>query len=60
MQVLNEMKANQSIRFLLIKIWSHLSRRRRFQLLVLINLMLLSGLAEMLSLGAVLPFSCFK
>ena len=56
MQVLNEMKTNQSIRFLLIKIWSHLSRRRRLQLLVLINLMLLSGLAEMLSLGAVLPF----
>jgi ABC-type multidrug transport system fused ATPase/permease subunit len=38
------------------RIWSHLSRRRRLQLAVLLLVMLASGLAELVSLGAVLPF----
>jgi ATP-binding cassette subfamily B protein len=40
----------------LIRIWGHLSPRRRRQLPVLAILMLLSGLAEAMTLGAVLPF----
>jgi ABC-type multidrug transport system fused ATPase/permease subunit len=41
---------------LLRRIWGHLSRRRRLQLGVLLVVMLASGLAELVSLGAVLPF----
>ena len=41
---------------LLYQIWGHLSRRRRFQLALMMIVMLSSGLAELLSLGAVLPF----
>jgi ABC-type multidrug transport system fused ATPase/permease subunit len=41
---------------LLLRIWRHLSRRRRLQLAVLLLVILASGLAELISLGAVLPF----
>jgi len=41
---------------LLRRIWGHLCRRRRLQLGVLLLVMLASGLAELVSLGAVLPF----
>jgi ABC-type multidrug transport system fused ATPase/permease subunit len=41
---------------LLRRIWDFLSRRRRLQLAVLLLVMLASGLAELVSLGAVLPF----
>ncbi len=41
---------------LLLGIWGHLSRRRRFQLGLLLVVMLASGVAELVSLGAVLPF----
>jgi ABC-type multidrug transport system fused ATPase/permease subunit len=41
---------------LLRRIWCHLSRRRRLQLAVLLLVILASGLAELVSLGAVLPF----
>jgi ABC-type multidrug transport system fused ATPase/permease subunit len=41
---------------LLRRIWGHLSRRRRRQLAVLLLVMLASGSAELVSLGAVLPF----
>jgi ATP-binding cassette subfamily B protein len=41
---------------LLRGIWGHLSRRRRLQLAVLLLVMLASGVAELVSLGAVLPF----
>ena len=41
---------------LLRKIWSHLSQRRRLQVALLLLVMLSSGLAELISLGAVLPF----
>ena len=46
----------RSTRSLLLGIWGHLSQRRRFQLGVLLLVMLASGVAELLSLGAVLPF----
>lgn len=41
---------------LLVGIWSNLSRRRRRQLGLLLIVMLISGFAELISLGAVLPF----
>jgi len=46
----------QSTRTLLRGIWGHLSRRRRIQLGLLLVVMLANGLAELVSLGAVLPF----
>jgi ATP-binding cassette, subfamily B, bacterial PglK len=47
---------SQSTRTLLLGIWGHLSRRRRIQLGLLLVVMLASGVAELVSLGAVLPF----
>ena len=41
---------------LLIRLWSHLSRRRQYQFVMLTGLMLVSAFAEVVSLGAVLPF----
>lgn len=41
---------------LLRKIWGHLSRRRKVQLSCLLLIMLVSGSAELISLGAVMPF----
>jgi ATP-binding cassette, subfamily B, bacterial PglK len=46
----------QSTRTLLLGMWGHLSRRRRIQLGLLLVVMLASGGAELVSLGAVLPF----
>jgi len=40
----------------LCRLWDQLTQRRRRQLLLVAGLMLLSSLAEMLSLGAVVPF----
>lgn len=41
---------------LLARLWRHLSRRRQRQFLLLLGLMLVSAFAEVVSLGAVLPF----
>lgn len=41
---------------LLIRLWNHLSHRRQRQFMLLTGLMLVSALAEVVSLGAVLPF----
>ena len=41
---------------LLVRLWRHLPRRRKNQLVPLIGLMLVSALAEVVSLGAVIPF----
>ncbi len=41
---------------LLLRLWQHLSRRRQVQFFLLLGLMLISALAEVVSLGAVLPF----
>ena len=47
---------SQSTSTLLMGIWGHLSRHRRIQLGLLLVVMLASGGAELVSLGAVLPF----
>jgi ATP-binding cassette, subfamily B, bacterial PglK len=41
---------------LLIRLWNHLARRKRLQFALLIVLMVVSAFAEVVSLGAVLPF----
>ena len=41
---------------LLVRLWHHLSRRRKRQFVLLLGLMLVSAFAEVISLGAVLPF----
>lgn len=41
---------------LMVRIWHHLSRRRKLQFGLLLGLMLISAFAEIVSLGAVLPF----
>ena len=51
-----QLSGSLSIISLLFGIWSHLSRRRRIQLFLLFIIMLISGLSELVSLGAVLPF----
>jgi ABC-type multidrug transport system fused ATPase/permease subunit len=49
-------QTNQSITQLLRRLWHHLSARRRSQFVLLLVLMLLTSFAEILSIGAVLPF----
>lgn len=41
---------------LLLRIWQHLSRRRKFQFGLVLGLTLVSAFTEIVSLGAVLPF----
>lgn len=41
---------------LLMRLWHHLTRRRQRQFVLLMGLMLVSAFAEVVSLGAVLPF----
>lgn len=43
---------NQAI----VSLWSHLKRARRIQFVVLLALMMLASMAEMISIGAVVPF----
>ena len=50
------MQPNQSIITLLKRLWHHISPRRRGQFGLLLVLMLLASFAEILSIGAVLPF----
>ncbi len=50
------MQPNQSITQLLHRLWKHISSRRRGQFALLLALTALSSLAEIVSLGAVLPF----
>ena len=47
---------NHSIRHLLKRLWTHINPRRRRQFGLLLVLMLFSSFAEILSIGAVLPF----
>lgn len=47
---------NRPLRMLLLQLWSHLSRRRQLQFAMVLGLMLISAFAEMLTLGAILPF----
>ena len=50
------MQSTQPIAQLLTRLWRHVSPRRRVQFGMLVVLMLLAALAEILSIGAVLPF----
>ncbi len=50
------MRENQAISSLLKRLWHHISPRRRGQFGLLLLLMLLASFAEILSIGAVLPF----
>jgi ATP-binding cassette subfamily B protein len=50
------MIANQSIAELIIRLWSHFTLRRQRQFMLLSLLILLCSFAEILSIGAVLPF----
>jgi ABC-type multidrug transport system fused ATPase/permease subunit len=50
------MNSHQSITSLLKRLWYHISPRRRRQFGLLLVLMFLTSVAEILSLGAVLPF----
>ncbi len=47
---------NGNILNLLVRLWHHLSRRRQRQFMLLLGLMLVNAFAEVISLGAVLPF----
>lgn len=47
---------SSSLKSLLLGIWAHLSRLRRTQFALLLIIMLVSGAAELISLGAVFPF----
>ena len=40
----------------MLGIWKHFTRRRRIQFCLLLMVMFVSGFAEILSLGAVVPF----
>ena len=53
---MNTTVKRQSSRGLVLRLVGHLSRKRRWQLIALVNLMLISGIAELISLGTVLPF----
>jgi ATP-binding cassette, subfamily B, bacterial PglK len=47
---------NQTIFNLLNRLWGHVNKRRRVQFLFLVVLMVFSSFAEVISIGAVLPF----
>lgn len=49
-------RSTSTLTSLLLRLWRHLSKRRRRQFLALLGLMLLGAFAEIVSLGAVLPF----
>jgi ABC-type multidrug transport system fused ATPase/permease subunit len=49
-------QANQPIQKLLRRLWRHISRRRRGQFGLLLILMVLASAAEIVSIGAILPF----
>lgn len=52
----NSMHTSQPITQLLRRLWHHISSRRRGQFGLLLILMILASFAEILSIGAVLPF----
>src|SRR3546814_20293970 len=52
----NKLDHEASARVLIRGFWAHLASRRKHQLGVLLILMIIASFAEVLSLGAVLPF----
>ena len=53
---LNNQVASQSLVFLLASLWKHINRECRLQLAILFLLMIVASFAELLSLGATIPF----
>ena len=49
-------KNNYQILFLLKKLWYFFAKKRKIQFFIILTLMLLSGLAEMISFTAIIPF----
>ena len=47
---------NGSMLMLIRGVWSHVNRRRRYQCVLLLGVMILSAFTEVISLGAVIPF----
>ena len=47
---------SSSLPVLLVQLFRHISRRRRYQFMLMLGLTLASSIAEVVSLGAVLPF----
>ncbi len=54
--LVNPLRTDHPINNLLKRLWLHVSHRRRRQLSLLLVLMFFASLAEILSIGAVLPF----
>jgi ATP-binding cassette, subfamily B, bacterial PglK len=52
----NTARSNDSYSALLSRLWHHLGRRRRRQVVLIVALMFVAALAEVVSLGSVLPF----
>lgn len=50
------MQTKPSFIALLLRLWHHLGSRRRKQFILLLGLMIIASLAEVVTLGAVLPF----
>ncbi|MDP1949178.1 MAG: ABC transporter ATP-binding protein [Nitrospirota bacterium] len=50
------MSTSNATPVLLARLWGHLSQRRQYQFWLLTGLMVLSAVAEVMSLGAVVPF----
>ncbi len=50
------MQVSQDITKLLTRLWQHMSMRRRWQFGLLLILMIVTSFAEIVSIGAVLPF----
>lgn len=51
-----KMKTNQTVIHSVKRLWRHLEKHRKYQCGLLLILMLISAVAEVISLGAVLPF----
>ena len=51
-----EPEKTDSFYYLFKKLWQFFTRRRKIQLILLLGLMILASCAELISIGAVLPF----
>ncbi len=51
-----ELQNNESLSYIIEGIWNNIGPRRRYQSLILLFLMILGGIAELLSVSALLPF----
>lgn len=56
MKLDSKVSVSQSVLPIATRIWSHIGKRRRMQMLLMLALMIIASLAEAVSIGAVLPF----